>query len=690
MKDLKANPVTDASLERCVYSKDSSVPVAGRPRVGILVTATGDYVRFLDGFMTSGQQHLFPDCEVHFYIFTDPNRTQYVPDFFLNVHVLDSPMMGWPLDSMLRHHFYLKNMGQLLDMDYLFVQDADTYFLRPVGRESLGERVGVMQSFHFAKAAAEAPFEIQVGVTSSMKVGEGQCYYAGGAFGGSPGEMSYLLMNTTWMMEYDMIYADAESAHDDEGHLNRFFLDYPPSNSLPGNYIYPEPPADNAWGMTGRGWKHAFPPRTLNLGARKYLEPASILQRQRPSELTVKDLVIHPNPSGKRVTVVVHYCKPEDVDEDIPLMASVRELVQSVNSWHHQFADVLVIDSVSENKIELEGANYFHAPGAPCGIDEALLRRASVSTEYVFVVLPGSMLTWQLDLPLLFETIESPENKVEALVLCPLTEMGSQNHPAKECLQKFGSAGHWRCQMCAVHRQQTEDRPVLSKKRPLRNNHCLPANLSEDHRGFGALFTTMEKMSTLSLQRGQNGLESVLAGLHRSGDAIASCQQNAQPLLVARVHRPQPKPPIEDPSIEDPSLGLLVSQSCCNVSLPVVACWGYMPSLDLAYGVVGNNFVPFMDKHKQVTNVIPVSKKGYMQQECLAGPCVFFVQRPSLDLWERSDVCSGLSSENATPQTVQMHAKLNPAIKAFLADRAVQCGTDCCSCPGHDQLSSQL
>ena len=59
----------------------------------------------------------------------------------------------------------------------------------------------------------------------------------------------------------------------------RYFADHPPTTSLPLNYVYPEPPSDRAWALSGKNFKKAFPPKTYNLGGRKWMSPREKMQR---------------------------------------------------------------------------------------------------------------------------------------------------------------------------------------------------------------------------------------------------------------------------------------------------------------------------------------------------------------------------------------------------------------------------
>jgi len=101
-----------------------------RLRVGLIVSATGTYLSWLDGLLASAEAYFLRSAEVHYFVLTDRESLDFEPR--QRIHVLQQPLLGWPYDSMFRHQLYLKFREHFVGMDYLMVLDADVTFVSEV------------------------------------------------------------------------------------------------------------------------------------------------------------------------------------------------------------------------------------------------------------------------------------------------------------------------------------------------------------------------------------------------------------------------------------------------------------------------------------------------------------------------------------------------------------------------------
>ena len=445
--DLAARPELAANFSACMRTGSRSalgVSPDTRLRVGLLVSATGSYVSWLDGLVLSAEAHFMRGAEVHYYVLTDVAELPISAPAD-RVHVLPQPRLGWPYDSMFRHQLYLKHRAAYAGMDFVLVLDADTAFVAPVGEEILGRTVGALQSFFFGQPFERAPFERDATSSSFVPDTKGRCYFAGGLFGGSYEGFVALMTRSTWLMEWDLAALGRTAPHDDESYLNKAFLEEPPAVALGGHYIYPEPPADRAWGLSGVAWTAAFPPHIYNLGARKWLSQMATTDRDyRSGDAATKPLdvlrapVIEKGGSNAdadatpaansaavmRAPAAVCVCTPLSGTER-QRHEWVRHVAQSVATWHAATAEVVIMDPTP-----LSGAlaatvtagntraSYLPFHGAYSGDgDEAVGQHncplpalqqlaANVSSRTMLLVDTAAVLTWQSHLSFLQEQVE--------------------------------------------------------------------------------------------------------------------------------------------------------------------------------------------------------------------------------------------------------------------------------------------
>lgn len=104
-----AAAVTEAAtaglVEAPVFSPEAPL------RVGLLVSATGTYISWLDGLILSAEQHFFSkgNTEVHYFVLSDLSELPAGFGPAGRIHLLHQPRLGWPFDSMFRHHMYLQH-----------------------------------------------------------------------------------------------------------------------------------------------------------------------------------------------------------------------------------------------------------------------------------------------------------------------------------------------------------------------------------------------------------------------------------------------------------------------------------------------------------------------------------------------------------------------------------------------------
>ncbi len=221
-------------LTLCV---SSSLLVAGQKantkqkKIGLCVTATGRYDQFIPDLVNSARAYFCKKHKVTFFVFTDgtiPNAPDIVR--------IQQQRLGWPNDTMMRFEIYCKNQQALADMDYVFALDADMRFVDKVGSEILADLVGTQHPGFVNKRGS---YETNPRSLACVKPNEGSIYFAGGFWGGSRALFFKTCAEANRRIHIDLTNGILPVWHD-ESHLNRYFIDHPPTKILSPSYCYPE------------------------------------------------------------------------------------------------------------------------------------------------------------------------------------------------------------------------------------------------------------------------------------------------------------------------------------------------------------------------------------------------------------------------------------------------------------------
>jgi histo-blood group ABO system transferase len=201
-------------------------------KVGVIIIATNKYISFIPQLYQSIKDNFLKRHDVKVYVLTDQPT---VPDGVIRIPFEHRP---WPYSTLMRFSGFIQNQHYFSDRDYLFYIDADTRVI-DVGEEILSERVGTIHPGWYYRKPIELCYERNPISTAYIKPGDGQYYYFGTFFGGSRNEflkMSAILKDN---VEKDLA-KDFIAVWHDESHMNRYFVDNPPTNSLHPGYGYPE------------------------------------------------------------------------------------------------------------------------------------------------------------------------------------------------------------------------------------------------------------------------------------------------------------------------------------------------------------------------------------------------------------------------------------------------------------------
>ena len=202
-------------------------------KIGLLIISTNKYVEFLHSLITSADEFFLLNLEVTYYVFTNQeinlktNRT---------VVKIDVEHKSWPWMTLGRYDIFSSNEEILSTMDYLFYCDVDMRFVDVVGDEILSDRVATQHpGFYDRRGVPENRPQSLAFVSDSTNMQ----YFAGGFNGGTSEE--YLKMSEILSKNIKIDFENGIIAiWHDESHMNRYFINNPPSKILSPSYCYAE------------------------------------------------------------------------------------------------------------------------------------------------------------------------------------------------------------------------------------------------------------------------------------------------------------------------------------------------------------------------------------------------------------------------------------------------------------------
>lgn len=209
-------------------------------KVAILYIGTGRYTIFWDEFYRSCEKNLLPNCEKHYFFFTDSKDFQDTD----NITIVPQENLGWPLITALRYKILNKVKEELKDYQWAFFFNGNMEVIRMVTEAELfptEEEGYIVAPLHSGnkrfKSNYEFEYERNPKSTSYIPYGEGKYYFHAGLLGGRVPEFLELLDVCEKMMDDDLKNNIIPKFHD-ESVFNKYVLTRP-HKILSNNYIHP-------------------------------------------------------------------------------------------------------------------------------------------------------------------------------------------------------------------------------------------------------------------------------------------------------------------------------------------------------------------------------------------------------------------------------------------------------------------
>ena len=223
----------------------------------MLYICTGRYVYFWNNFYNSAQQYFLPNCEKHYFVFSDQPVDLHSNE---NVHYIYQKKLGWPLDTLMRFHMFKSIENKLASFDYVFFFNANIVFLQPINIDILPTaEEGLLVVRHlgfYNKPINEYTYDRNPYSTAFIPFNTGKDYVQGSFNGGT--SKSYIQMINDLVKNIDLDEDNKVTAlWHDESHLNKYILTHNYKILSPA-YIYPE------------GWYSPFEKKVMMLDKNKH------------------------------------------------------------------------------------------------------------------------------------------------------------------------------------------------------------------------------------------------------------------------------------------------------------------------------------------------------------------------------------------------------------------------------------
>lgn len=212
-------------------------------RICILTIATNKYIQFVERLYNNISENFLNGHEIECLLFTD-----HEVETSDNVKVHQIEHEPWPMPTLKRYNYFIKEKEYISSFDYCYYFDVDMAVVEKVGEEIISDLVATKHPGQSFLDIMNCSYDRNEKSLAYIPYGEGKTYYAGGFNGGKT--ENFLKMSEVIADRVNQdLKNDIIALWHDESHLNRYLIDNPPTLELPPDYCYPEAALKNpnAW-----------------------------------------------------------------------------------------------------------------------------------------------------------------------------------------------------------------------------------------------------------------------------------------------------------------------------------------------------------------------------------------------------------------------------------------------------------
>ena len=209
-------------------------------KVGLNIVAIAKYIKFLQPLISSADKFFMTDHNVTYFVISDHlDEVAKVKTHRPVVSIMEKSQ-GWPNNTLVRFQFISKHRDAYSEMDFLYQVDVDMRFVFKFNSETLGKRVGTLHPYYYTRRRGSFTYDRNPNSTAYIRSSEGEYYFAGGVLGGCQKEVIKMADTIVKNILTDLRKYNYIALWHDESHVNRYFIDHPPTKILSPEYCYPE------------------------------------------------------------------------------------------------------------------------------------------------------------------------------------------------------------------------------------------------------------------------------------------------------------------------------------------------------------------------------------------------------------------------------------------------------------------
>lgn len=203
-------------------------------KICVITIATGRYIQFVEKLLDSIEQNFLVGHDISCLLFTD-NNLEEVSD---NIKVSNIEHKVWPEPALKKYNYINSEKEYLKNFDYIYLFDADVYFVDEVKEEVLQNLVGVLHPYKILEDKSVYPYEPREESMAYVSNENRNKYYAA-AFVGGKTEYFLGMAETISKRVIQDEKNNITAVWHDESHLNKYFNENPPTDLSP-SYMFPE------------------------------------------------------------------------------------------------------------------------------------------------------------------------------------------------------------------------------------------------------------------------------------------------------------------------------------------------------------------------------------------------------------------------------------------------------------------
>ena len=205
-------------------------------KICILTIATNKYIQFVEKLLDNIDDNFLNGHEINCLLFTDHE----IEESSDNVKISQIEHEDWPMPTLKRYNYFVKEKDFILHHDYCYYFDVDMAVIDKVGDEVFSDLVATMHPWQSLMPPEERSYDRNPKCSAYIPYGkEPELYYAGGFNGGRTEKFIEMAEVIAERVSDDLEKGVIAKWHD-ESHLNKYLLDNPATLSLTPNYCFDE------------------------------------------------------------------------------------------------------------------------------------------------------------------------------------------------------------------------------------------------------------------------------------------------------------------------------------------------------------------------------------------------------------------------------------------------------------------